>query len=131
MIQKFQKAERVFVPSDESKLTTQNLEEFILNNFRVPDDDLGRISRFIASDLDLKKIIFDLPGLIKTEFAFEKLEIKFYDEFQEDELMLVIGIFTSGDIESSLIKEEKLERKLYQLYNKSSADKLLLIVECK
>ena len=36
MIQKFQKAERVFVPSDESKLTTQNLEEFILNNFRVP-----------------------------------------------------------------------------------------------
>ena len=72
-----------------------------------------------------------MPGLIKTEFAFEKLEIKFYDEFQEDELMLVIGIFTSGDIESSLIKEEKLERKLYQLYNKSSADKLLLIVECK
>lgn len=130
MIQKFQKTEQIFVPTYKEKTSTINLKNFILQNFKMPNNDLERICNFISHDRELEKIIFELPNLIKNEVSFDKLQIKFYDEFQDDYLQLEVSIFTSTDIADSLKIEDKLEKQLYELYNSESADKLLIIMEC-
>lgn len=129
MIQKFQKAERTFIPSYEQKTNTINLKNFIMKNFQIVDDDLERICEFISKDKQLEKIIFELPHLIQNEVSYDKLQIKFYDEFQEDFLQLEVIILTSLDITTSLKVEDKLEKKLYESYDNNSADKLLIIME--
>ena len=128
MIQKFQETERIFVSNSGSEIDIQNIDEFILANFKIPDDNLSRICEYITTHGQIENIIRELPNLIDTEFPNDEIQIKFYDEFQEQELRLEIGIFTSFDVDTSLEKEERLERKLFELY-KHSADNLLLMVE--
>lgn len=129
MIQKFQETERIFIPSYEEKTSTIPLEKFITENFQIPDDDLKKICDFVSHDSELEKIIFELPNLIRNEITYDKLQIKFYEEFQEDYLQLEINIFTTIDITTSLKIEDKLEQRLYELFESDSADKLLLIME--
>ena len=102
MIQKFQETERIFIPSYEEKTSTIPLEKFITENFQIPDDDLKKICDFVSHDSELEKIIFELPNLIRNEITYDKLQIKFYEEFQEDYLQLEINIFTTIDITTSL-----------------------------
>jgi hypothetical protein len=129
MIQKFQETERIFVPSYEEKTSTITLEKFITENFQIPNDDLKKICEFVSHDRELEKIIFELPNLIQKEITYEKLQIKFYEEFQEDYLQLEVNIFTSIDTITSLKIEDLLEHRLYELFESNSADKILLIME--
>lgn len=129
MIQKFQETERIFVPSYEEKTSTITLEKFITENFQIPNDDLKKICEFVSHDRELEKIIFELPNLIQKEITYEKLQIKFYEEFQEDYLQLEVNIFTSIDTITSLKIEDLLEQRLYELFESNSADKILLIME--
>lgn len=128
-MQKFQKANHIFIPSYE-KTSTMSLKNFIMNNFLIPDNDLERICEFISKDNELEKIIFQLPFLIQREISYDKLQIKFYDEFQEDYLQLEVLISTSTDVVTSLKIEYTLERELYDLFDSNSADKLLVIMQC-
>jgi hypothetical protein len=129
MIQKFQETERIFVPSYEEKTSTITLEKFITENFQIPNDNLKKICEFVSHDRELEKIIFELPNLIQKEITYEKLQIKFYEEFQEDYLQLEVNIFTSIDTITSLKIEDQLEQKLYELFESNSADKILLIMD--
>jgi hypothetical protein len=129
MIQKFQETERIFVPSYEEKTSTITLEKFITENFQIPNDNLKKICEFVSHDRELEKIIFELPNLIQKEITYEKLQIKFYEEFQEDYLQLEVNIFTSIDTITSLKIEDLLEHRLYELFESNSADKILLIME--
>ena len=129
MMHKFQKANQIFIPSHE-KTSTMSLKNFIMDNFLIPDNDLERICEFISKDNELEKIIFQLPFLIQREISYDKLQIKFYDEFQEDYLQLEVLISTSTDVVTSLKIEYALERELYDLFDSNSADKLLVIMEC-
>ncbi len=128
MMQKFQKAEQIFVPSNE-KTSTMYLKNFIANNYLIPDEDFQRIYEFISNDKGLEEIIFKLPDLIKREVSYDKLQIRFYDEFQKEYLQLEVHISTSMDIITSLKIEYKLEQQLYELFDSGSVDKLLLIME--
>lgn len=129
MIQKFQETERIFIPSYEEKTSTITLEKFIKENFQIPNDDLKKICEFVSHDKELEKIIFELPNLIQKEITYDKLQIKFYEEFQEDYLQLEVNIFTSIDTLISLEIEDRLEQRLYELFESNSADKILLIME--
>ncbi|WP_292886760.1 hypothetical protein [Methanobrevibacter sp. UBA212] len=129
MIQKFQETERIFIPSYEEKTSTITLEKFIKENFQIPNDDLKKICEFVSHDKELEKIIFELPNLIQKEITYDKLQIKFYEEFQEDYLQLEVNIFTSIDTLISLKIEDRLEQRLYELFESNSADKILLIME--
>ena len=129
MIQKFQKTERIFIPSYKEKTNTITLEKFLMENFQFPDEDFEKICGFVRQDIGLEKIIFELPNLILSEIKYNKLLIKFYDDFQEDYPQLEVNIFTPIDTVTSLKVEEKLEEKLYELYDHNSADKLLIIME--
>ena len=129
MIQKFQETERIFIPSYEEKTNTITLEKFIKENFQIPNDDLKKICEFVSHDKELEKIIFELPNLIQKEITYDKLQIKFYEEFQEDYLQLEVNIFTSIDTLISLKIEDRLEQRLYELFESNSADKILLIME--
>ncbi len=129
MIQKYQKAERIFAPSNNIKNTYGNLEKFIIENFQIPDNDLKRICQFIREDNNLEKIIYDLPRLIQSEISYNRLQIKFYDEFQDDELVLEITAFSSLNIENILKKEDELIHRLYENYSEKSADKILIFIE--
>lgn len=129
MIQKYQKAERIFAPSNNIKNTYGNLEKFIIENFQIPDNDLKRICQFIKEDNNLEKIIYDLPRLIQSEISYNRLQIKFYDEFQDDEVVLEITAFSSLNIENILKKEDEIIHRLYENYSEKSADKILIFIE--
>ncbi len=129
MIQKYQKAERIFAPSNNIKNTYDNLEKFMIENFKIPDNDLKRICQFIRKDSNLEKIIYDLPRLIQSEISYNRLQIKFYDEFQDDELVLEVTAFSSLNIENILKKEDELIHRLYENYPEKSADKILIFIE--
>lgn len=129
MIQKYQKAERIFAPSNNIKNTYDNLEKFMIENFKIPDNDLKRICQFIRKDSNLEKIIYDLPRLIQSEISYNRLQIKFYDEFQDDELVLEVTAFSSLNIENILKKEDELIHRLYENYSEKSADKILIFIE--
>ncbi len=129
MIQKYQKAERIFAPSNNIKNTYGNLEKFIIENFQIPDNDLKRICQFIREDNNLEKIIYDLPRLIQSEISYNRLQIKFYDEFQDDEVVLEITAFSSLNIENILKKEDEIIHRLYENYSEKSADKILIFIE--
>lgn len=129
MIQKYQKAERIFAPSNNIKNTYDNLEKFMIENFKIPDNDLKRICQFIRKDSNLEKIIYDLPRLIQSEISYNRLQIKFYDEFQDDELVLEVTAFSSLNIENILKKEDEIIHRLYENYSEKSADKILIFIE--
>ena len=129
MIQKYQKAERIFAPSNNIKNTYDNLEKFMIENFKIPDNDLKRICQFIREDNNLEKIIYDLPRLIQSEISYNRLQIKFYDEFQDDELVLEVTAFSSLNIENILKKEDEIIHRLYENYSEKSADKILIFIE--
>ena len=129
MIQKYQKAERIFAPSNNIKDTYGNLEKFIIENFQIPDNDLKRICQFIREDNNLEKIIYDLPRLIQSEISYNRLQIKFYDEFQDDEVVLEITAFSSLNIENILKKEDEIIHRLYENYSEKSVNKILIFIE--
>jgi hypothetical protein len=105
------------------------LKDFIISNFQIPDNDLERICNFIGNDSELEKIIFDLPALIKSEISYDNLQIRFFDEFQDDELVLEVTAFSSLNFESVLKKEDEFIHKLYEKYDEKSADKTLILIE--
>ncbi|WP_405271887.1 hypothetical protein [Methanobrevibacter sp.] len=129
MIQKYQKAERIFAPSNNIKNTYGNLEKFMIENFQIPDNDLKRICQFIRKENTLEKIIYDLPRLIQSEISYNRLQIKFYDEFQDDELVLEVTAFFSLNIENILKKEDELIHRLYENYSEKSVNKILIFIE--
>lgn len=127
----FQEADRSYNPIIEPNFDNNALSEFLTDNFKIPNNNLSEITSFINKDNELKKIIFELPDLIKKEFPQDEIQIRFYDEFKEDELILEVGIFSSFDEKTSFEKEKILENRLYDKYNWNSADKLLIIMEYK
>ena len=129
MIQKFQKAERIFVPKINENNPTKNLKKFLIDNFQIPDNDLDRICDFIRNDTELEKIIFELPNIIQGEISYEKLQIKFYEEFQEDELVLEVTAFSSLEYEKLLDIEDNFIHNLYNKFSEKSVDKIIVFIE--
>ncbi|MBQ2666803.1 hypothetical protein [Methanobrevibacter sp.] len=125
----FQKSVPSYTRSVDLKSNNNDLVELIKNNFKIPNNDLDNIISFIDEDEELKKIIFELPSIIRKEFPDDDMQIKFYDEFQESELILEVGIFSSFDEKSSFEKEKSLENNLYEKYDWDSVDKILILME--
>lgn len=129
MIQKFQKAERIFIPIVNENKSTENLKNFIIDNFQIPDDDLERICEFIRKDGELEQIIFKLPRIIQNEISYNKLQIKFFDEFQDDELVLEVTAFSSLEYDKLLDIEDDFIHKLYDEFEEESVDKIIIFIE--
>ncbi len=129
MMQRFQEAEHVFVPADIKTTSTENLKNFITKNFQIPDNNIEKICKFIKQDKELEKIIFELPDTIKNEVHYDNIQITFYDEFQEDELILEITIISKLDFNTQLKKEDEFIHILYKKYIESSVDKILIFIE--
>lgn len=105
------------------------LKNFICQNFEIPEDNLENICSFIRNDSNLEKIILDLPSLIERQMNYEKLQIKFNDDLEDDYLNLEVSIFSSLDIQYLLKLENQLEEQLYDLYDWDSCDKIILNVD--
>ena len=129
MIQKFQKAERIFIPTVNENKSTENLKNFIIDNFQIPDDDLERICEFIRKDGELEQIILKLPRIIQNEISYNKLQIKFFDEFQDDELVLEVTAFSSLEYDKLLDIEDDFIHKLYDEFEEESVDKIIIFIE--
>lgn len=129
MIQKFQESERIFISTDKLQNSTRTLEKFITENFELPDNNLKQINSFIKQDTDLENLIYDLPQLIQKEVTYQKMQIKFFDEFQDDELILEITVFSRLKIDEILNKEDAFIHRLYEKYPEKSADKVLIFIE--
>lgn len=129
MIQKFQESERIFISTDKLQNSTRTLEKFITENFELPDNNLKQINSFIKQDTNLENLIYDLPQLIQKEVTYQKMQIKFFDEFQDDELILEITVFSRLKIDEILNKEDAFIHRLYEKYPEKSADKVLIFIE--
>ena len=60
-----QKAEQIFTPIKNVETDTLKLKNFISDNFQIPNDNLDIICEFLNKDIELKKIIFQLPDILK------------------------------------------------------------------
>ena len=60
-----QKAEQIFIPIKNVETDTLKLKNFISDNFQIPNDNLDIICEFLNKDIELKKIIFQLPDILK------------------------------------------------------------------
>lgn len=129
MIQKFQQAERIYIPNYSEKTDTMNLKNILSENYEIPDGSLERINEFISNDRGLEKIIFELPSLIQKKTLYINIKLKFYDEFKDKYLQLEVNITTSLNTQTFLKVEYELEQQLYELFEGNSADNLLLIME--
>lgn len=129
MIQKFQESERIFIPTTNIQNSTKTLETFITENFELPDNNLKQINSFIKQDTDLENLIYDLPQLIQKEVTYQKMQIKFFDEFQDDELILEITVFSRLKIDEILNHEDAFIHRLYEKYPEKSADKVVIFIE--
>ena len=58
-----QKAEQIFIPIKNVETDTLKLKNFISDNFQIPNDNLDIFCEFINQDIELKKIIFQLPDI--------------------------------------------------------------------
>ena len=58
-----QKAEQIFTPIKNVETDTLKLKNFISDNFQIPNDNLDIFCEFINQDIELKKIIFQLPDI--------------------------------------------------------------------
>ena len=131
MMQHFQRAEQIYVPPD-TTFKKQNLEEYITNNFQLPDNDLERICDFIRKDNGLENLIYDLKSIAKTKLdEIICMKINFYPEFQEVELMLEIEILTNLDFETANEIEDEINIKIMEIYDDSTTDKFWLYVTDK
>ena len=131
MMQHFQRAEQIYVPPD-TTFKKQNLEEYITNNFQLPDNDLERICDFIRKDNGLENLIYDLKSIAKTKLdEITCMKINFYPEFQEVELMLEIEILTNLDFETANEIEDEINIKIMEIYDDSTTDKFWLYVTDK
>ena len=83
----FQKTERIYYPNTEYKFNN-DLTGFLTDNYKIPDDNLKDILCFINKDKELKRIMIELPCFIRKEFPNDEIQIKFFEEFQQDELIL-------------------------------------------
>ena len=130
-MQHFQNKENTY-KSPDTTFKKQNLEEYITNNFLLPDNDLERICDFIRKDNGLENLIYDLKSIAKTRLdEITGMKINFYPEFQEVELMLEIEILTNLDFETAHKIEDDINIKIMEIYDDSTTDKFWLYVTDK
>lgn len=76
------KAEQIFIPIKNVETDTLKLKNFISDNFQIPNDNLDIFCEFINQDIELKKIIFQLPEIIKQAVSYDNLSIKYLMKFR-------------------------------------------------
>lgn len=106
----------------------ESLNEFLTNNFEFPSNNLLEINEFISKDLELEKIIKDLPEIISKEFSERKLTIDFSNESCEE---IDVTIFTDLNGKISSNKQSKIDNHLFDNYNWDAVNKILVCVELK
>ena len=53
---KFQKAEQAYCPNVEPEFDNNDIEDFLIENFKIPDNNLNQISSLINEYGELKKL---------------------------------------------------------------------------
>ena len=106
------------IPGDDaneaSSLST--LFGFLKNNFSFPSDNLNEIILFVNGDAELKRIIYNLPELISSEFPNSPVILDFMKYAIPEEKVLKIIVKTKDDSEESINKESMLKDKLIDEY---------------
>lgn len=102
------------------KTDDEKLNEFLKNNFEIPSNNTNEISKFINQDLELKRIITNLPNIISKELPYRYLSLDFMKEADPSEKILEITIFSKLEEETLLEKEDRISDDLidnYQTFN--------------
>lgn len=104
-----------------------SLNDFLKNNFEFPSDNPQEINKFISKDLELEKLIKNLPEAISKELTFTHLSIDFMKETDPSEKILEITIFSKLDEEILLKKEDKISDELID--NFQTVNEYIILVE--
>ena len=109
--------ENVFTGMKIMPKSDKNLTEFLKQNFKFPSNNLKEICEFINEDIEMKKIIYDLPKIVSKEFPKTKILIDFVKYDYPHEKILKLIVKTEFDIETSINKEKILKDIVIDNYN--------------
>ncbi len=108
----------------------KNLNDFLKKHYDFPSNNLDEINNFIKEDIELEKMVCELPKNISSEIVFNKISFDFMKETDPNEKILEIVIYTSEYDEKLLLeKEDTLIDKLIDKYPKTD-NEYIILVEC-
>lgn len=105
----------------------EKLNDFLKNNFEFPSNNIVEINKFISKDLELEKIIKNLPKIISKELSYNSLSLDFMKETDPNEKILEIIIFSKLNEEQLLEKEDKISDNLIEKYQ--TVNEYIILVE--
>ena len=74
-------------------------------------------------------MIYNLKNNVKSEIdEIKAMQMNFYPEFQENELVLEIKVLTNLSIDENINAERKIDTKLFNNYSKTTVDKLSVYI---
>lgn len=108
----------------------ENFNDFLKKHYDFPSNNFDEINDFIKEDIELEKMVCELPDNISSEIVFTKISFDFMKETDPTEKILEIIIYTSEFDEKLLLeKEDSLIDKLIDKYPKT-VNEYIILVEC-
>ena len=109
----------------------KNLNDFLKKHYDFPSSNLNEINEFIKEDMELEKMVIELPDNISSEINFNKISFDFMKETDPSEKILEIVIHTPEFNEKLLLeKEDNLIDELIDKYPKT-VNEYIILVECQ
>ncbi len=112
-----QKLEMQIPKGNVNSLSNSSIFGFLKSNFIFPSNNLNEIADFISGDLELKRMVYNIPELISSEFPNCPVALDFMKFTPPEEKILKIVVKTQGNVEESINKEALLKDKLLDDYN--------------
>ncbi|MBE6499096.1 MAG: hypothetical protein E7Z80_00925 [Methanobrevibacter thaueri] len=110
-------------------LTSNNnkFNKFLNKEFEFPSKNLNEICEFIYNDVEMKKMIYNLPKIISTKLKYKKISLDFMKETDSNEKILEIIIYSNLNEEILLQKEDNISDEIIDNYPKTILEYMILV----
>ena len=107
----------------------EKLTKFLKENFEFPSNNLNEIYEFICKDLELERIIYDLPKIITQELEYTQLSLDFMKETNPNEKILEITIYSNSKSDKKILlqKEDIISDGIIDEYPNTKNEYIILV----
>lgn len=119
--------ENTYTGMDIMQNSDDEFNEFLKENFKFPSNNMNEIICFINKDLELKKLINDLPKIIMVELEYNQLLLDFMKETDPNEKILEISIYSHLDEKILLQKEDIISDGIIDKYPNTRKEYIILV----
>lgn len=104
-----------------------SLMEFLEKNYDFPSNNLDEINEFLLPDMEMEKIIRELPCTVSAELEYEKISIDFMKETDPIEKIIEIIIYSNSNEKTLLKKEDLICDKLIDGQHHALGEYIILV----